>query len=108
MVRVTFVQSTGEARTVNAGTDSTALQAGLGADIPELASECGGMCTCSECHVIVDKAWVDQLPEASKGERAILSMVDMATAESRLSCQIALSEQLDGLTLHTLAPSPAD
>lgn len=105
MVRVIFVQSTGETRKLDVEADSTALEAGLAADIPELASECGGMCTCSECHVIVDKVWFARLPEPSRNERAILAMVERAGPESRLSCQITLSEELDGLTLHTLAPS---
>ncbi|MFO1254748.1 MAG: 2Fe-2S ferredoxin [Sphingomonadaceae bacterium] len=108
MVRVIFVQSTGETRELDGEAGRTALEVGLAADIPELASECGGMCTCSECHVVIDKDWFARLPEPAKNERAILSMVEGAVPESRLSCQITLSGDLDGLTLHTLAPAPGD
>lgn len=103
-VRITFVQSTGEARELTVEGSRTALEAGLNAGVPELESECGGACTCAACHVLVEPDWLDRLPPATKIEQGILSMVVAAQPESRLACQIKVTEDLDGLTLHTLAP----
>lgn len=105
-VRITFVQSTGESRELTVDGPRTVLEAGLNAEVPELESECGGACTCAACHVLVEPIWLERLPQASKIEQGILSMVEQARPESRLACQIRLSEELDGLTLHTLPSCP--
>lgn len=102
-VRLRFVQSTGQTRELDVEAGRTALEAGMAAGVPELESECGGACTCAACHVLVEPAWFARLPPPSKIEAGVLSMVDEARAESRLSCQIKLTDDLDGLTLHTLA-----
>lgn len=102
-VRLRFVQSTGDTRELRVEVGRTALEAGLAAGVPELESECGGACTCAACHVRVEPAWFDRLPPPSKIEAGVLSIVEEAGPESRLSCQIRLTEELDGLILHTMA-----
>ena len=76
------------------------MQAALAAGVEAIAADCGGLLTCATCHVIVDDAWVDRLPAPSSDE---LSMLDMVAAPrqpgSRLSCQIELENQFDGLAL---------
>jgi 2Fe-2S ferredoxin len=76
------------------------MEAALKAGIDGIAADCGGSLTCATCHVIVDLAWADRLPAPSADE---LSMLELTAAPreptSRLSCQIALDDSLDGLTV---------
>lgn len=68
-----------------------------------IKAECGGCCSCATCHVYVDEAWVDKLYEARDDELDLLDTAPDVRDNSRLSCQILMSEELDGLKL-TLAP----
>ena len=74
------------------------MRAAISAGIDGIAADCGGCMTCATCHVIVDPAWVDRLPAASRGEEAMLEMTAVPRQPtSRLSCQIVLDASLDGL-----------
>ena len=64
---------------------------------------CGGMCSCATCHCYVDPAWQDRLPPRSDEEDELLSELEFTRGNSRLTCQVLFSEELDGLTL-TIAP----
>ncbi|HEY5101598.1 MAG TPA: 2Fe-2S iron-sulfur cluster-binding protein [Steroidobacteraceae bacterium] len=68
-----------------------------------VAAICGGMCSCATCHVYVDPAWVERLPEAMSDERELLSELAHAEDNSRLSCQIDFTPALAGLRV-TIAP----
>ena len=72
------------------------------ANLP-LAAECGGACACATCHVYVDEAWLDKLPPQEKQEVEMLDFGVAVEANSRLSCQIIVAPELDGLKV-TLAP----
>ena len=72
-----------------------------------IKAECGGSCTCATCHVYVDAAWLDKIPRAHPEEDDMLDTVDgLDIQRSRLSCQILMSEELDGMVV-TLAPGSA-
>ncbi len=71
-----------------------------------MKAECGGACSCATCHVYVDDAWLDRLVPASEEEEAMLDDVPDVQENSRLSCQILMNDDLDGLTV-TLARSSA-
>ena len=71
-----------------------------------IKAECGGACSCATCHVYVDDAWLDRLVPASEEEEAMLDDVPDVQENSRLSCQILMNDDLDGLTV-TLARSSA-
>ncbi len=71
-----------------------------------IKAECGGSCTCATCHVWVDRDWYDKLPPASDDEEDLIFSTLDQKPTSRLSCQILLSEELDGLKV-TLTPSAA-
>lgn len=73
------------------------------AGIDELLALCGGCCSCATCHVHVDPAWVGSLPAMAPDEDDLLESSDFRVPESRLSCQIPLSDALDGLRV-TIAP----
>ncbi|HEY0918407.1 2Fe-2S iron-sulfur cluster-binding protein [Devosia sp.] len=72
----------------------------------DIKAECGGAATCATCHVYVDEAWLDRLPPPSHEEEDLLYTAPDAQPNSRLSCQILLSDELDGLRV-TLADSAA-
>ena len=68
-----------------------------------VAALCGGMCSCATCHVFVDEAWLDSFPARDSDEEELLEILDHFQPNSRLSCQLHLSESHDGLSL-VLAP----
>ncbi len=68
-----------------------------------VAAICGGMCSCATCHVYVDAAWLDRLPEMMSDERELLTELTHYADNSRLSCQIEFTPELDGLRV-TIAP----
>ena len=104
MPSITFIDSSGEARTVNAVNGSTVMETALQNAIPEVEAECGGACSCATCHVWVDETWYGKLQPASDDEEDLIFSTLDQKPTSRLSCQILLSEELDGLQL-TLTPS---
>jgi ferredoxin len=99
MIRVTFVALDGSRSKVAADEGTTLLAAGQGDGQP-LEGTCDGSMACATCHVIVDPADFARLPPASAEEEDMLDLAPSATRTSRLSCQIALTAALDGLTVH--------
>ena len=87
------------------------IQAETGAPLMEalreynwgVAAICGGMCSCATCHVLVDEEWLDKFPPADSDEFELLDFLDYLKSNSRLSCQLILQDQHEGLSL-TLAP----
>ena len=84
--------------------ESPMVPAGSGTlDIPGILATCGGSCSCATCHVYVDEDWVDKLPDPALEESDMLDTAHDLKDNSRLSCQIVVSEELDGLTVTTPA-----
>jgi len=76
------------------------MQAAVAADVPGIAADCGGLLTCATCHVHVRQPWLGLLPPAGEDERAMLAFTATESRpDSRLSCQVMLTEALDGLTV---------
>ena len=98
MVRVRFTTAKGETVDANAEAGDNLLRVGQAAGMP-LEGTCEGQMACSTCHVIVDADWFDKLPEASEEEEDMLDLAAGARRTSRLSCQIDLTEDLDGLAV---------
>ena len=96
MVMVSFINDNGGKITVEAQPGQRLLEVGQAAGLP-LEGTCEGQMACSTCHVIVATEWFDRLPRASEDEEDMLDLAAGVTRTSRLSCQIALSEALDGL-----------
>lgn len=103
-VKVTYVSSSGTPRTLEVEPGVSVMQAGMRNGLAEIESDCGGACSCASCHVYVDADWLDKFPPMTKIENALLSMLDVRGPNSRLSCQLKVTEDLDGLTVHTLDP----
>ncbi len=102
MARVNFVQSTGERRSVDVAAGVSVMEAAQSNRIPEVESDCGGLCMCASCHVHVDESWVAKLGPPSKQETMMLALVFERRETSRLSCQIKMTDDLDGLVVWTI------
>jgi 2Fe-2S ferredoxin len=94
----------GETRSVSVEANRTVMEVIRDQGVGDLLALCGGCCSCATCHVYIDAAYVDRLPPMSADEDALLSGSDHRTAPSRLSCQIPITEALDGLRV-TIAPA---
>ena len=105
MIKVVFIGADGGSETVaQAQEGDSLLDVGQAAGMP-LVGTCEGQMACSTCHVIVAKEWFDKLPRAVEDEEDMLDLASGARRTSRLSCQITLTPELDGLTVHIPAES---
>ncbi|RTL85703.1 MAG: 2Fe-2S iron-sulfur cluster binding domain-containing protein [Hyphomicrobiales bacterium] len=100
---MTFVDSTGQDRTVEGEVGSTVMETARRNDIPEIAAECGGACACATCHVYVDEKWVEKTGKPSQMEEDMLDFAFDVKPNSRLCCQITVRPELDGLVVVTPA-----
>ncbi len=96
MVKVTFITAQGDRVDAEAASGLRLLEVAQNAGMP-LEGTCEGQMACSTCHVIVARDWFDKLPRASEDEEDMLDLAAGVTRTSRLSCQIELTEALDGL-----------
>lgn len=101
MPKITYVDNTGSERTVDAVIGDTVMETALSNDIPGIDADCGGACACATCHVYISEVWLDQIGKAEDLELDMLSIVEDARDSSRLSCQIEVSEDIDGLVVTT-------
>lgn len=101
MTQITFIDAQGTARTVAAEDGATLMETAVRNAIPGIEAECGGACACATCHVYVDPAWQDRLPAPQTMEEDMLDFAFDVRPNSRLSCQIRIKPELDGLTVTT-------
>jgi ferredoxin, 2Fe-2S len=101
MTKITFVDHAGKSTTVDAEDGSTVMETAIRNDIPGIEAECGGSCSCATCHVYVDETWADKLPKAGPLEEDMLDFAYDVRPTSRLSCQIIVKPELDGLSVTT-------
>jgi len=99
MVKITYTDSAGKTRTVDAEVGATVMETALKHGISGIEAECGGACACATCHVYVDEAWRAKTGEPSPMEEDMLDFGYDVRPNSRLSCQIKVSEDLDGLVV---------
>lgn len=100
MPTIIYVQPDGARRSVTATLGDTVMNAAVTNDVPGIVAECGGSCSCATCHVYVDEAWQDTAGPPSAMEEDMLDFAIDVRASSRLSCQIEVTEALDGLVVH--------
>lgn len=98
-VKVTFIQHDGTEYSVDAKVGSSVMQAAINNLVPGIEADCGGLCACATCHGYVDGAWVDRVPPKSRGESDLLQSAPSTAPESRLTCQLQVSESLDGMVI---------
>jgi ferredoxin, 2Fe-2S len=103
MAKIHFVDHKGETRTVEVENGATVMEAAIRNAIPGIEAECGGACACATCHVYVDEAWSGKVGSPTPMEEDMLDFGFDVRANSRLSCQIKVSDELDGLVVSTPA-----
>ena len=100
MAKITFITHDNKNHTVDVQNGLTVMEGAVQNDIPGIDADCGGGMACATCHVYVKDQWFDKLPVKEDGEEDMLDMAFEPKKNSRLSCQIIVSDELDGLTVN--------
>jgi 2Fe-2S ferredoxin len=103
MPSITFIDNAGVARTVAAENGATVMETAIRNGVPGIEAECGGACACATCHVYVREEWRGKTGEPSPMEQDMLDFAFDVRPNSRLSCQIKVTDALDGLIVTTPA-----
>jgi 2Fe-2S ferredoxin len=101
MATITFIDFAGTARSVEAAIGGSVMEAAIRGNVPGIDAECGGACACATCHVYVGEAWMDRVGAPAPMETDMLDFASDVKATSRLSCQIRVRAELDGLVVRT-------
>ena len=99
MPKITYIDHGGTARTVEGELGSTVMETAIKHGSPGIEAECGGACACATCHVYVDEEWVSRTGQRFVMEESMLDFAENVQPNSRLSCQIRVTEELDGLVV---------
>ena len=103
MPKIIYKDNQGNSKTIEVEKGLSVMEGAIQNNIPGIDADCGGSMACATCHVYVEEKWLDRLPKTEDGE---IDMIDMAfepKKNSRLSCQLIVSDELDGLTITTPA-----
>ena len=101
MPKITYKDKLGNSKTLEVEKGLSVMEGAIQNNVPGIDADCGGSMACATCHVYVEEKWLDKLPKLEEGE---IDMIDMAfepKKNSRLSCQLIVSDELDGLTVTT-------
>ena len=97
MAKITYIEFNGTEHTVDVRTNFTVMEGAVKNNVPGIDADCGGACACATCHVYVDEAWREKAGTASAMEESMLDFAENVQENSRLSCQIKVTDDLDGL-----------
>lgn len=100
MAKITYIESNGTVHTIEAENGSTVMEGAVKNSIPGIDADCGGACACATCHVYVDPEWLEKTGAKESMEEDMLDFAFDVRDNSRLSCQIKVSDKLDGLVVH--------
>ena len=99
MPKITYIESNGKTHTIEVANGISVIDGAVQNNIPGIDADCGGAMACATCHVYVDEKWFDKLQKKDEGEEDMLDMAYQPNKFSRLSCQLIVSNELDGLIL---------
>jgi len=99
MPKITYIAHDGKEHVIDAPDGQTVMEAAVKHAVPGIDADCGGACACATCHVYVDPEWLEKTGEAGSMEQSMLDFANDVETNSRLSCQIKLSKELDGLVV---------
>ncbi|WP_319532157.1 2Fe-2S iron-sulfur cluster-binding protein [uncultured Cohaesibacter sp.] len=99
MAKITYVAFDGAKYEIEAQPGMSVMEAAVKNGVPGIEAECGGACSCATCHVYVDEAWAEKTGEPQAMEEDMLDFAQDANETSRLSCQIIVRDDLDGLVV---------
>ena len=100
MPKVTYIENSGNSHTIEIANGLSVMEGAVQNDIPGIDADCGGGMACATCHVYVKEEWLDKLSTKEDGEEDMLDMAFEPKNNSRLSCQLIVSEELDGLEVN--------
>ena len=100
MPKVTYITPDGTRHEVEVENGYSVMECAINNDIEGIVAECGGACACATCHSYVDEAWLDKMPPMDDMEDSMLDAAFERKDNSRLTCQIEISSDLDGLIIH--------
>ncbi|GAB5456766.1 MAG: 2Fe-2S iron-sulfur cluster-binding protein [Henriciella sp.] len=101
MAKIIYVDHEGTERVVEATNGESVMESAIKNSIPGIDADCGGACACATCHVYVDEAFMDKVGSPEDMEQSMLDFAENVQANSRLSCQISVNDDLDGLKVTT-------
>ena len=101
MAKITYTDQQGNSKTIDVENGLTVMEGAIQNNIPGIDADCGGSMACATCHVYVEEKWLDKLPKAEDGENDMIDMAFEPKKNSRLSCQLIVSDELDGLQVTT-------
>ena len=101
MPKITYIDNQQNSKTIEVENGLTVMEGAIQNDIPGIDADCGGAMACATCHVYVEEKWLDKVPKAEEAEVDMIDMAYEPKKNSRLSCQLIVSEELDGFTVTT-------
>ena len=99
MPKITYIEHNGKTQTIDVAKGLSVMEGAVQNNIPGIDADCGGGMACATCHVYVKEEWFDKLPKKEDGEEDMLDMAYEPKKYSRLSCQLTVSEELEGLVV---------
>jgi 2Fe-2S ferredoxin len=99
MSKITYIEHNGKSHTLEVPNGLTVMEGAIQNNISGIDADCGGSCACATCHVYVDEKWFNKLPNKENAEEDMLDMAFELKPLSRLSCQLTVSDELDGLVV---------
>ena len=100
MSKITYIEHNGKSHTIDVPRGLSVMEGAVQNNIPGIDADCGGGMACATCHVYVNEEWKDKLPAKEDGEEDMLDMAFEPKQNSRLSCQLIVSDELDGLIVN--------
>lgn len=100
MPRIKYIEADGREYEIEVSVGKTVMQGAAENMIDGIVAECGGCCSCATCHCYVDETWLDKVSKAGEMEKEMLEVVESVRDNSRLSCQLEVTDALDGLIVH--------
>ena len=101
MAKITYIDQQGNSKTIEVENGLSVMEGAIQNDVPGIDADCGGSMACATCHVYVEEKWLNKLPKAEDGENDMIDMAFEPKKNSRLSCQIIVTDDLDGLSVTT-------
>ncbi len=99
MAKITYIEHSGKPHSIDVQNGLTVMEGAVQNNVPGIDADCGGSMACATCHVYVKEEWFNKLPKKEDGEEDMLDVAFEPNKFSRLSCQLTVTDELDGLTV---------
>jgi ferredoxin, 2Fe-2S len=99
MPKITYIEHNGKSHEIEVANGLTVMEGAVQNNISGIDADCGGSCACATCHIYVNEEWFNKLPKKESAEEDMLDMAYEPNKLSRLSCQITVSDELNGLVV---------